>query len=97
MPEQRARAVEILSNNEQKFNMQIISGVSHGFAVSLFFPLYAHYICADLRHRRAVIPMTHMRTRRRRQLSKASPNGLTSGYRSRTERDLAIAAAYRVK
>jgi dienelactone hydrolase len=35
MPEQRARAVEILAENEQKFNMQIFSGVSHGFAVSL--------------------------------------------------------------
>jgi len=33
-PEQRARTIEILSNNDQKFNMEIISGVSHGFAVS---------------------------------------------------------------
>jgi hypothetical protein len=35
MPEQRARTVEILAENEQKFNMQIFSGVNHGFAVSL--------------------------------------------------------------
>jgi dienelactone hydrolase len=39
-PEQRARTVEILAENEQKFNMQIFSGVSHGFAVSL--ALYTH-------------------------------------------------------
>jgi dienelactone hydrolase len=34
MPEQRTRTVEILAKNEQQFNMQVISGVSHGFAVS---------------------------------------------------------------
>lgn len=40
MPEQRARTVETLSKSEQKFNMQIISGVSHGFAVSLTMSIY---------------------------------------------------------
>ena len=43
MPEQRTRTVEILSKNEQKFNMQIISGVSHGFAVSL-----TTYTCGNI-------------------------------------------------
>jgi hypothetical protein len=34
MPEQRARTVEILALNKQKFNMQVVSDVGHGFAVS---------------------------------------------------------------
>ena len=32
--ESRARAVEILTEKDQRFNMQIFSHVGHGFAVS---------------------------------------------------------------
>jgi dienelactone hydrolase len=34
-PEARARVVEICTEKKQPFNMQIFSGVGHGFAVSL--------------------------------------------------------------
>jgi len=36
MPEQRARTVEILTQREQSFNLQIFANVGHGFAVSAF-------------------------------------------------------------
>lgn len=34
LPDARARTVEILTQNEKNFNMQIFSNVTHGFAVS---------------------------------------------------------------
>ncbi|RAH65003.1 dienelactone hydrolase [Aspergillus aculeatinus CBS 121060] len=34
--EQRSRAIEILTNEEKKFNIQIFSGVGHGFASRAF-------------------------------------------------------------
>ncbi|GLA54140.1 hypothetical protein AnigIFM63604_011670 [Aspergillus niger] len=36
MPEQRARAVEIMTNEKKRFNMQIFSDVAHGFASRAF-------------------------------------------------------------
>jgi hypothetical protein len=36
MPEQRRRAVEIMTEGKKKYNMQIFSNVAHGFAVSWF-------------------------------------------------------------
>lgn len=35
MPEQRARATEILTNGGKSFNLQIFADVGHGFAVRL--------------------------------------------------------------
>lgn len=35
MPGERARTVEVLTKGEKRFNMQIYSNVSHGFAVSI--------------------------------------------------------------
>lgn len=82
MPEQRARTVEILSQNKQQFNMHIDSGVSHGFAVSLT-PYSVKFFYANFNHRRVVILMTRMQNGRRKELSKASLSGSTSGCEER--------------
>ena len=35
MAEERTRTTEILTDSEQRFNLQIFSNVGHGFAVSV--------------------------------------------------------------
>ena len=78
MPTQRARTIEILNNNDQKFNMQIFSGVSHGFAVSST-PLMASNSRTDSHSRREVIPMIPLLNGQRKRCSIASSSGLTFG------------------